>query len=678
MAWPRSRGGSAIMMNAGARPSSSNVSIRAARRSLDCSRPWKRSRLRMSRRRDNRSAVRREPAARREPARAMRPASEARPATEASRGERGALLAILIALAAARALLALVPSMWAWSLNLVRFLDPAWSWGLWVLGAVVLVPPVARRLEPAFSRIGDAILRRPALTTIAAVGLGAALVWAFPDRVRYVGDFLLRQGTVEVAEKPADLFPQALPLDVVLHYLVPRIVSDLALTDANGCARILGMIEAAALAALALAFVRALGLAGAAAVAAAATVFFGGYLGMFTGFSKAFSELCVLVVIVAVAGVRMIREGRGHWPLGLALAVGVTLHRSALGLLPAVAFAWVVWWRLHGGGGAWKRPSVLAALAVPIVGLAVMVPRIVAVVRRWDAVHFAPASVKQQGGVFSAALAGARPADLLNLVVMLSPLALVIPVLLVWHLRRLESDEVREFALLAFLALPFVLVMPFLHPAQGLFRDWDDFAATGVAISLLAAWTLGRALRAMPRRGLAVAATLAVAIPATQWIVHHTDVDRGLARMRAFMLEPPPRPPSERGTTWDFLGIVNFRLERWDESAQSFGHAAETSPSVRILQEWALAETMCKRYGEALRIYHLMLAKAPDNALGWLGLATCAINFQDYPEARRAAHKLLELQPDDPDGLRVLQDADRLEAMRRGAAPAPPASGSPP
>jgi hypothetical protein len=605
----------------------------------------------------------------------VKPAGEPRAETPASRGERVALLAILVALAAARALLAFVPTMWAWSLNLLRFLHPALGWGLWAVAALMLAPPLATRLERAWSLSGDAIAKRPALATLGAVLAGAALAWACPDRVRFVGDFLLRQGTVEVAEKPAMLFPQALPLDVFLHYLIPRIVTLSQLTDANGAARLIGMVEAGALAALSLSFVRTLGLMGSAAVATAATVFFGGYLGMFTGFSKAFAEMCLLVAIVAVYGLRGMKDGKGLWPLGLAVAVGVTLHRSALGFLPAALFAWLVWMRQHGGGGRWKRPSTLAALAVPIVALGVMVPRIVAVVRRWDSMHFAPESVRQQGGVLAAALSGARPVDLLNLIVMLSPLAVTIPVLLGWRLRRLDSDDARELALLLLLALPFVGVMPFLHPAQGLFRDWDDFTATGVAISLLAAWMLGRTLRGASGRGLAVAATFAVAVPAIQWIAHHTDVDRGFARVRAFMLEPPARPASERGTTWDFLGIRNFRLERWDDAAAAFQHAAETSPSPRILQEWALAETMRRRFDAAQSIYHLMLARAPANELGWLGLATCSLNLGDFAEARRAARQLLALHPGDPDALRVLDQADQLEAMRRGSTPPP---GNPP
>jgi hypothetical protein len=307
-----------------------------------------------------------------------------------------------------------------------------------------------------------------------------------------------------------------------------------------------------------------------------------------------------------------------------------------------------------------------------------MVPRIIAVVERFDTAHFAPPSVKQGGGVLSAALAAPRPVDMLNLLTMLSPLAVLIPVLLAWRLRRLESSQAREVVLLAFVTVPFVLVMPFLHPAQGLFRDWDDFAATGVTISLLAAWTLGQTLRVTPGRGLAVAATFAVAIPTIQWIGHHTDVDRGFARVRAFMLEPPPRPPEDRGTTWDFLGIRNFSLERWDDAADAFQHAADTSPSPRVLQEWAMAETMRKRYDEAQRIYRRMLDKAPDNLLGWLGLATVSLNRGDIDEARRAAHQLLALSPGDPDANRVLDGADQLEAMRRGTPPLPPPSGGSP
>jgi hypothetical protein len=394
---------------------------------------------------------------------------------------------------------------------------------------------------------------------------------------------------------------------------------------------------------------------------------------MYTGFSKAFAEMCLLVAIVGVQGLRVVREGRGLLWLGLALAIGVTLHRSALGLLPAVAYAWVTWWRVHADARAWKRPELWAALAIPLAALVVMVPRIVAVARRWDVAHFDPRAIDLQGGVLGAAFAGARPVDFVNLPVMLSPL---VALLLTWVVlaRRKARGPGREAALLVLLALPFVLVLPFLHPAQGLFRDWDDFAAMGVAISLVVAWTVAQALRESPRHALAVAITLAAVAPTMQWLAHNADLPRGLERVRAFVLEPPDRARRERGTTWDYVGIREFALEHWEQAAEAFGHAASTSPSARILQEWALAESMRGQFGLAQKVYYRFLQKAPDNELGWLGLAQVSMRLSDWPEARRAAHRMLELDPGNTDALRVLAEVQQLEGAAPSPAPAPGAS----
>src|SRR5207249_311799 len=77
----------------------------------------------------------------------------------------------------------------------------------------------------------------------------------------------------------------------------------------------------------------------------------------------------------------------------------------------------------------------------------------------------------------------------------------------------------------------------------------------------------------------------------------------GLERVRAFVVEPPLRTATERGQTWDFLGIRHIRRARafeqerdgtaarreYARAAEALGHAAETAPSPRIEREWALA-----------------------------------------------------------------------------------------
>jgi len=579
-----------------------------------------------------------------------------------------ALWIAIAALLLARAALPFVPAMWGWSLNLMRYVHPVVAWGPWTLAALALLPPVGRRIEPWLARAGDAMATAPGRSLAAWALAAAGLVWLTPDQVRYVGDFLLRQGTVEIGEKPALFFPQALPLDVFMHYTLPHYFAATALVDANGAARVLGMLEAATLAMLAVSFARALGLRGAVAFAGAAVVLCGGYLGMFTGYSKAFAELCLIVAAAGAFGLRVVRDGRGFLPLAIVVAIGVTLHRSALGLVPAAALAFVLGIRAQ-GRGAWRRPDVVAAIVIATTAIAIMTPRIVAVVTQWDAAHFAPGTAREQGGILAAALAGARPTDMVNLLMMLSPLSVLIPLLL--PLARLRDAggngagtvHGRELALLVTLALPFVSVMPFLHPARGMYQDWDDFAATGVAVSLIASWVVARVLQGSPRHAwLAAAVAGAVMAPSLQWLAHHRDLERGLQRVEAFMAQPPARSGAERATTWDFLGIRYFALERWDDAARAFGHAVETGPSPRVIQQYAMAQTMRGKYREAQAIYHRLLSLDPKNALGWLGLGTTSANAHDFPEARRAAHELLRLQPGNADALHLLQSIETYEA----------------
>src|SRR5262245_26186074 len=166
------------------------------------------------------------------------------PAREAP-GAAIALLVTLIVLAAARAAFTFIPGTWLWPLAVPRFLAPVAAWLPWLIATAVLLPPVARRVTPLATAWGDAIARRSAVTPILGAAGAAALVLLLPDQVRFVGDFLLRQGTVEVVEQPGVLFPQALPLDVFLHYTVPLQLSAMRVLDANGAARLLGAIDAA-------------------------------------------------------------------------------------------------------------------------------------------------------------------------------------------------------------------------------------------------------------------------------------------------------------------------------------------------------------------------------------------------------------------------------------------------
>src|SRR6185369_17079366 len=155
---------------------------------------------------------------------------------------------------------------------------PALAWSAGLLAALALAPPLSRSVVARFER-GAALA--PARAGAAALTLATAVVvWAWPDRVHFVGDFLLREGTAERALRPAGLFPQALPLDVFLHYGVPRGMADAFGVPVAITERAQGALEAALLAVLAVAFARALHLRGARAAATVAITLLGGFLGI--------------------------------------------------------------------------------------------------------------------------------------------------------------------------------------------------------------------------------------------------------------------------------------------------------------------------------------------------------------------------------------------------------------
>jgi hypothetical protein len=327
----------------------------------------------------------------------------------------------LVVLAACRALVSLLDNMYVWSLNPPRHLPMVIGWTGWALASLALLPALGRRAEPILARAGEACARGVVAPVVAAL-LAALLVWTMPDRVHFVGDFLVRLGAARENISATTLFPQAMPLDLFIHHSLPQAMAGALHADPLDAERILGALEAAILALLAIAFGRALELRGAAMLVTVATAALGGALALFTGYGKAFRELSVVVLAVAAFAVGLVRSGRGLVPLGVAVAVGLALHRSAIGVLPAYAVALTLGFRRHGAALA-RQPMVTGlGVAIPALALAVATPKILGVIRAADALHFAPSG----GGVAQALAAAIAPAhlrEIANSVLAMSPLA---------------------------------------------------------------------------------------------------------------------------------------------------------------------------------------------------------------------------------------------------------------
>ena len=585
------------------------------------------------------------------------------------------LLAVLVVL---RGVAPLLPGSWFWGVDPLQDL-PTWVWFLWILTALSLVPFLAGSLTPYFDRLAQAV-ESGGLRLLPILMAAGVLVFLFPDRIRFVGDFLMRQGTAEVNVAPSRLFPQALPLDVFIHHLVPSWVHENLDLRPNLTNRFLGAVNAVILAWLAFVFAARLGVRGAALLATAAMVWFGGWLGLFTGFAKAFAELTWVFLAIAILGLDVLRGRRPFFLLALLVCLSLWIHRSALGFLPAFfLLGTMVSWKKKSEpipdtrrerrkkaatNGSREGHSLWGVLAggVAVLGtLALIFPRLQASYQALDATHFST----QKGivGVFATVFSPLRLLDDLNMILLLVPLA-PLAVLAFWH-RRLQVVTSRERNYLLALCLPYFGLLLALTPAQGLYRDYDTFAVSGMAIAILVAVGVAETLRRSSQTNwLASSVMLGAMIPAFLWMLLASDLDRGLKRVEAWVNGPPLRSEAVQAKTWDYLGVANYRAGRYQESVRCFERAVELGPSPRVVLQWATAAELARDRESARRAFELLLQRAPEvfqfRFAALVGLARIAQDEEDWDTMRKYVVLVQEMAPDNS---LVMELAAELEAQ---------------
>src|SRR6185503_5157468 len=142
----------------------------------------------------------------------------------------------------------LVATAWGshalWGFATFRYLSPPLALTLGVLWALALVPPIARRVEPVLTGAGFAW---PFWLATAVV-----LVAVWNDRLHFLGDWLLRRGSVALELALTPLYPQAMPLDLLFHVSALRPLGKLVGVD--NATRIVGALEVTLLVVAALAF----------------------------------------------------------------------------------------------------------------------------------------------------------------------------------------------------------------------------------------------------------------------------------------------------------------------------------------------------------------------------------------------------------------------------------------
>lgn len=575
-----------------------------------------------------------------------------------------ALRASLVAFAALRLAALLLPSMALWGLNAGRDTSPLAAGLAWLVPVIALVPAVGGRLDRWRDRLSESFRAPTAWGAVVFAATVAGIVFFLPDRTWFVGDFLLREGAMREPDGFRRMFPQAQPLDVLVHWRLPQLLLARGV-DSTLTARVLGAIEAALLALLARRFADRCGLRGAASLAVAGAIVAGGALALFAGYSKPTVEVGLFAVAIAVFGTEAIRDGRGLLAVTLAFATALGFHRSAVSLLPGVLVIGALAIRRHGvrAGG---RETITAA-GVLVVALAFFLPRLWRLFTAFDlATNFTSHEVRAQGGPLAAAFSGLRLLDLANLALLHVPLLLTLPVTLRVPRDRSLPPGAPDRGVLAGLTALFLGHLPallFVDVTQGPFRDWDAHTGAFASLGVLVAASLARFLAAGRGRGLATAALLAALGSTLTLVLAQHDLEGGLRRARALIAGPPARTEAQRLATLDFLGLRCLRLERFGEAADAFTALAADAPHPRALILRGTASLLAGRDAPARDAFATLAARDSTQPVAWFGLWLAASRTGDSTVARAAERRVLAYPDSGADMQTILAHLDHYPRL---------------
>ncbi len=520
------------------------------------------------------------------------------------------------------ALLAAPPASNAWwALNGFRSGSPEAGFGL------VLVA-IAAALLPGFR------LRSVALAWM--LGIGVALVVAFPlrEKVHFLGDSQLRVRSI--AAFGAGLFGEgeewsrrlhANPLDIVVDFFAPVALTRIGLGVLRSVSVISLGLALLWLAGLWRVTVR-LGTAAPARLWLCAALALTGALEAFAGYAES-SALLIAVAAWWWAELLAPLEGRRQ-------AIRTALAWLALALVHRIALLMLVpqLWRALGPALPGDRPesrrlllrlTLGAAALAAILLLAGSGARLLA-----DDWHNLVGSAPR-GGLPRVM----GPADALNSLLLLAPLALLAPLVAGWTaFKAWAGSPAGRLVLVAM--LPLLVLAPLLPVGTsgfGAHRDWDLNLLLGFTLTLAAGGLL--ASLPLPRlRGALLVALPVLALAAASWVAVNADERASIRRVLALAADSTALAEPQRGTLHEFLGQRAMNLgqaaaagayyERAFEiggnrrrlllAAEAWVSAGDTLAARRALARARAGATLNPELDGAARRIEGLLAPAPDSA----------------------------------------------------------------
>lgn len=496
----------------------------------------------------------------------------------------------------------------AWGAVLV--LAPPESNHAWAVNGLRSAPLAAIAAAAFLAAVAALAALRPRLEPWAVGALALALAFPLRERAHLLGDTALRHRLLEVLADPSATILSTGALARTLHSQPLDAFGSVTIPVALSRLGVPAGLAVAILGALLFLFLhagvrRALADAPPAlATALAVAVWLSGLLQLYAGYADGW-PLTLAVAAWWWWSLDRPHPSPAHAALPAALWLALVLgHR--IGWVMLAPMAWRALAPARAGDGTRARAGLAgatlaaAALAVALAGAS------------------GGSKLPQDFADLAATIAGRSgprlvPAwDLINLVLLVAPLALLAPALAGAGARAAfaRSPGALLFAAALLPMLPMLVLFPVAPHGLGAHRDWDLAALPALLASLAAARLLALAGEARARRALWLAIPL-LALQAGGWLAVNADAAAGERRAVALVDGPAALRGEQASHAHVLLAYRAAGLRRFGESARRFERSAQVLPNPRhellASQAWLAAEDL----GRARAAYERALAHAP-------------------------------------------------------------------
>ncbi len=505
------------------------------------------------------------------------------------------------------------------------------------LALVVLVPKINAilyKLFAGFFGLVDTKLKRVTRQyKYFLLSLGSiVLFWMLRAKTHLLGDGSLRGSEIALGTK----FSVTEPLDFYLHALVYRFSN----LDAYQTYILISCLAGGLFVFLALSLSYLLGQDNKQRVLAFVVLVSMGSVQLFFGYVESYSLVYAGVMAYFLLSFLYSKGRCGLFFPSLVLLLSISLHLSAVYLLPSLIYLHVV----HSPKAARFlnfRKTLNVAFILLLVGAGLIVlsktnPNPTGVTS-----YLIPLTGNENDpySLFS----GAHLLDMVNEQLLLSPIGLILWAIVILFARKIDFKDRAVTFLMIVTCFSFVFALV-MDPKLGYARDWDLFSSTALGYTVLGIYLGLNYFRAAKIRSLdyMVLALVSVALFSTgPWIWVNAQEEKAVARFQALL--EVDRERSAYGHEilalyYRDMGLLNEEMEEWKKALS----VVETE---RYAGNLARAYERLGRYQEAIAMFKKTVQLDPNSVKTYVNLGNSYASLGDYEEAQRYYREAIDKDP---------------------------------